>query len=251
MTERNRRIVLATVMVAAAGIAACTNSDPLAPQPGNVEIILKTQPGGAAGFDNFNMALTQVGFKPVGPNAQTSFGPVPIGTLTGQLGVNFAQSAERSLGTLALPAGEYQVDQISLDFTLSPAMFQEFTPALPPDPCNASNCLRYVTYRNSSLSDPSDPDSPRFNGRIPAPEIVLANPAYRITDITTLPPFQIGSGQAARVKVVINGDQLAQKMLAGYSCTCVGTCAGNVPAPCLSNFIKPPASEIASLISVE
>jgi hypothetical protein len=253
MTQRSRRFVQTGALLAVAGLAACTNSDPLAPQPGNLEVVLETTPGGAAGFDNFNLAIVQVGIEPVGGEA--AFG-ASIGTLVNTLQVNLAPTAERSLGSIVVPAGNYRVGQFYINFTQ--VMFQELSPVLPASTCDASNCLQYVAYRNSSLSDPSDPDSPRFNGRIPAPELAqhpgLAENAYRIqTD--ALPPFTVAQGQARRVTVIIDGAGLAEHLAQAYTCRCTGVCVPasgqNVPAPCLSNFTKPSDAEILSFVTVE
>jgi hypothetical protein len=259
MTELARRITFASVVVAfSLAVPGCTNSDPLAPQPGQVQVVVKVDPAGAAGFDSFVLVLRQIGVDAIRTGSDTVLGASPFGSLSTQVTFNLASGGERVLGSMSLPVGRYQVTSLDIDHSVNPPMFLRSVPVQPSDPCSPSNCRDYVAYKTGTPVDPNDPFGERFNGKLPTPEISgLASyiaPAYRISPMPGAPVFEVLEGVGTVVTLDIDGAALAQEFLNAYACSCSAPCivdGRSYTAPCLPSYTKPTQEALLSHVAIE
>lgn len=130
------------VLLLAAGMAGCTNSDPLNPAVSTIRVSVNVQ-NNATRFDFGQFTILQIEITPVDPQAQAASGDAPIGLFLSrpEVLITFETTGVQFTIDRPLATGTYRVDRIRI----SNIFLDDLDP-----PASSATCEEFVTFYQSA-----------------------------------------------------------------------------------------------------
>lgn len=138
------------VLVLAAGMAGCTNSDRLNPAVSTVSVSVNIQ-NNSTRFDFGQFTILQIEITPVDPQAQAASGNAPVGLFITSPAVTFETTGVQFTIDRPLATGTYRVDRIRI----SSILLDDLDP-----PASSATCEEFVTFYQSA----GNPELTDFGG---------------------------------------------------------------------------------------
>jgi hypothetical protein len=211
-------------------LAGCPNSDVVVHDSG--QLVLEFQTVGTAGrYDNANLLIRQITYRPADSDVDGSLGGEPLGLLSFALTVNLNAN-----GIVEYPIGA----PAGTSYPLSPGVYN----------------LEQITIDNFTLQDtpPLEPLDNSCAEMLPALTTLTSSPSQSLTaELPFDPPasFVVGETGATTIRITIDVPGLVDVLKGGFiSCRETSNCTNpSRPPPCFTAFVTPDDEAFSPVIT--